>query len=243
MNELHLFAGDGGGVLAGKLRGASCVCLVEIEKPCRDVLLQRMRDGIIDRCPIWDDVQTFDGNPWRGIVQKVCGGFPCQDLSIANPNGQGLDGSRSGLWHDMWRIIGEIQPDYVEVENSWRLVSGGLGGMLTQFAESGYDARWATMGGHDTGSCTDGKRVWIHLTKTNCERRQEVQGIQTFKPCSTASPKRQFERAISATWDEEADTRVRRNPDALARGMERLKAIGNGQDPFLAALAWNTLKQ
>jgi DNA (cytosine-5)-methyltransferase 1 len=143
----------------------------------------------------------------------------------------------------MWRIIGEIQPDEIEVENSWRLVSRGLGGIITQLTQSGYSIRWATMGGFDTGSCTDGKRVWIYATKTNSKRWQEIQGIQTQELNPSPSPKRQFNGAISATWDEETDTRVRRDPHALAAGMERLKAIGNGQDPILAATAFQLLKE
>ncbi len=93
MNELHLFAGAGGGILGGILLGHTCVCAVEIEPYCRKVLLQRQRDGILPKFPIWDDVRTFDGKPWRGKVDVVCGGFPCQDISIA---GGGHDYQENG---------------------------------------------------------------------------------------------------------------------------------------------------
>ena len=83
MREMHLFAGAGGGILGGILLGHTCVCAVEIESYCRAVLLQRQRDGILPKFPIWDDVRTFDGKPWRGLVDCVCGGFPCQDISTA----------------------------------------------------------------------------------------------------------------------------------------------------------------
>ena len=76
MRELHLFAGAGGGILGGMLLGHTTVCAVEIEPYCRNVLLQRQRDGILPKFPIWDDVCTFDGNPWRGKVDVVCGVFP-----------------------------------------------------------------------------------------------------------------------------------------------------------------------
>ena len=88
MNELHLFAGAGGGILGGILLGHTTVCAVEIEPYCRKVLHQRQRDGILPKFPIWDDVCTFDGTPWRGKVDVVCGGFPCQDISSA---GGGLE--------------------------------------------------------------------------------------------------------------------------------------------------------
>lgn len=81
MRELALFAGAGGGILGGKMLGWRTVCAVEIEKYPRSVLLQRQKDGILDKFPIWDDVRTFDGRPWRGKVDVISGGFPCQDIS------------------------------------------------------------------------------------------------------------------------------------------------------------------
>src|ERR1035441_2476777 len=112
VNELHLFAGAGGGILGGILLRHTCVCAVEIEPYCREVLLQRQRDGILPKFPIWDDVKTFDGKPWQGLVDVVCGGFPCQDISTAGgPNRKGLEGARSGLWSEMARVVCEIRPD------------------------------------------------------------------------------------------------------------------------------------
>jgi DNA (cytosine-5)-methyltransferase 1 len=117
MNELALFAGAGGGILGGKLLGWRTKCAVEIDPYARKVLLARQRDGILEPFPIWDDVCTFDGTPWRGKVDVVCGGFPCQDISAAG-KGAGITGERSGLWGEMARIIGEIRPKYAFVENS-----------------------------------------------------------------------------------------------------------------------------
>tara|TARA_R110000824_G_scaffold53453_1_gene147998 strand:- start:377 stop:1234 length:858 start_codon:yes stop_codon:yes gene_type:complete len=243
VNELHLFAGAGGGILGGQLLGHTTVCAVEIEEYPRQVLLQRQRDGLLPKFPIWDDVCTFDGTPWKGTVDVVCGGFPCQDLSIANPRGKGLEGSRSGLWSEMRRVIDEVQPEIVFVENSGRLISRGIGRVISDLSEIGYMGRYTLLGGHETGSCSDGKRVWIYATKANSKRREEVQAVQAFKSSSPSSSQRQFSRAIGATWDEKTDSRMRRDPNAMARGLERLKSIGNGQDPVLAATAWNILSQ
>ena len=98
MNELALFAGAGGGILGGKLLGWRTVCAVELDAYCRRVLLARQRDGCLSRFPIWDDVQTFDGKPWRGSVDVVSGGFPCTDISVAKQKAQGIEGEASGLW-------------------------------------------------------------------------------------------------------------------------------------------------
>lgn len=160
MRELHLFAGAGGGILGGMLLGHTCVCAVELEPYCRDVLLQRQRDGILPRFPIWDDVRTFDGKPWRGLVDIVCGGFPCQDISAAG-KGAGIDGSRSGLWSEMARIIGEVQPRYALVENSPMLTVRGLGVVLGDLAAMGYDARWGVVSAANAGAPHKRERIWI----------------------------------------------------------------------------------
>ena len=89
MNELALFAGAGGGILGGHLLGWRTVCAVEWEPYPASVLVARQNDKILPPFPIWDDVQTFDGKPWRGIVDVVSGGFPCQDISSAG-GGQAL---------------------------------------------------------------------------------------------------------------------------------------------------------
>lgn len=160
MNELHLFAGAGGGILGGLLLGHRPVCAVEIEPYCREVLLQRQRDGILPWFPIWDDVRTFDGKPWRGIAGVVCGGFPCQDISAAG-NGKGLDGARSGLWFEMARIVDEIRPAYVFVENSPMLLVRGFERVLGDLASLGYDAKWGVLGAGDIGGNHGRRRIWI----------------------------------------------------------------------------------
>jgi hypothetical protein len=97
MNELALFAGAGGGLLGSSLLGWTTVGAVEIEKYPRDVLLQRQRDGLLDDFPVWDDVCTFDGKPWRGAVDVLSGGFPCQDISAAGSTSVRItDGTECG---------------------------------------------------------------------------------------------------------------------------------------------------
>lgn len=160
MNELALFAGAGGGILGGMLHGWRTVAAVEIEDYPRRVLLQRQADGILPRFPIWDDVRTFDGKQWRGKVNVVSGGFPCQDISAAG-KGAGIEGERSGLWSEFARIIGEVRPRYVLVENSPMLVGRGLTRVLGDLAEMGYDARWGIIGAHHAGAPHKRDRIWI----------------------------------------------------------------------------------
>ena len=160
MNELALFAGAGGGILAGHLLGWRTVCAVEWEQYPASVLCARQNDGLLPPFPVWDDVQTFDGKPWRGIVDVVSGGFPCQDISAAG-KGAGIDGERSGMWGEMARIIHEVRPRYAFVENSPMLTSRGLGRVLGDLASMGFDARWGVLGAVDVGANHKRDRIWI----------------------------------------------------------------------------------
>jgi len=160
MNELALFAGAGGGILGGHLLGWRTVCAVEFNSYAASVLCARQNDGILPPFPIWDDVRTFDGHQWRGRVDVVSGGFPCQDISIAG-GGAGLSGERSGLWVEMARIIGEVRPSFVFVENSPMLTHRGLGTVLGDLAEMGFDAKWGVVSAADTGAPHLRERIWI----------------------------------------------------------------------------------
>lgn len=86
MNELALFSGAGGGILGTRLLGFRPVCAVEIEPDCREVLLRRQDEGHLAPFPIWDDVRTFYGKPWRGRVEVLSAGFPCTPWSAAGKN-------------------------------------------------------------------------------------------------------------------------------------------------------------
>jgi DNA (cytosine-5)-methyltransferase 1 len=300
MNELHLFAGAGGGILGGMLCGHTTVCAVEIEPYCRKVLLQRQRDGILPKFPIWDDVQTFDGKPWKGHVDVVCGGFPCQDISSAG-KGAGIEGSRSSMWKHMARIIGEVRPRYAFVENSPMLVGRGLSTVLADLAEMGYDAKWGIVGAHHVSAPHKRDRIWIlaytnmHSDKREIDRimgekereareneslhssswnaigasehewEHSVHGLEqvTKESCGDVAnsdlSQRQRTRqscginqehtnalSFGSWWRQDPaetpESNVGRMAHGVAARVDRLKAIGNGQVPAVAQIAWNTLK-
>jgi DNA (cytosine-5)-methyltransferase 1 len=160
VNELALFAGAGGGILGGQLLGWRTVCAVEYDPYAAGVLLARQNDGLLPPFPIWDDVRTFDGRPWRGRVDVVSGGFPCQDISAAG-KGAGIDGERSGLLVQMARIIGEVRPRFAFVENSPMLTSRGLGVVLGDLAALGFRCSWGVLGAADVGAPHLRERIWI----------------------------------------------------------------------------------
>lgn len=176
LNELALFAGAGGGILAGKLLGWRTVAAVEWEPYAASVLVARQNDGLLPPFPIWDDVQTFDGRPFRGRIDVVSGGFPCQDISVAG-KGAGIDGERSGMWRHMARIVGEVRPRFVFVENSPALVTRGLGTVLSDLAALGYDCKWTVLGAADVGAPHQRDRFWL-VAHSDSLRELQPQGCQ-----------------------------------------------------------------
>ena len=163
LRTLHLFAGGGGGIYADLLLGHRPVCAVEINADCQRVMADRQAAGVFPWFPIFDDVQTFDGKPWAGVVDAVCGGFPCTDISAAG-KGAGIDGEKSGLWKEMARVIGEIRPRHVFVENSPMLVVRGLGRVLGDLSSMGYDAAWGIVSAAEVGAAQLRERCWILAT-------------------------------------------------------------------------------
>jgi len=245
MNELALFAGAGGGILGGHLLGWRTVCAVEWEAYPASVLVARQNDKILSPFPIWDDVQTFDGKPWRGIVDVVSGGFPCQDISAAG-KGDGIDGERSGMWREMARIIGEVMPKYVFVENSPMLTIRGLGTVLRDLATMGYDAEWCVLGAANVGANHKRDRIWIvgkrQMVNTRCQHGEKrLSKSELIKNTKTSNYCKRFSQI--SLWDKKIESTVVRMVDGMASRVDRLKAIGNGQVPLVAETAWNILKE
>jgi len=238
MNELALFAGAGGGILGGKLLGWRTVCAVEWDSYAASVLVARQNDGILESFPVWDDVRTFDGKPWQGLVDVVSGGFPCQDISAAG-KGAGIEGERSGMWQYMARIVGEVRPRYVFVENSPMLTVRGLGRVLGDLSALGYDAQWGVMGACHAGAPHKRERIWIlaHAADGGLQghvKRQQVPATQR--------PILNLGEWGSHLWNDLPSPRFLRRLNGVAHGVERIKRTGNGQVPAVAALAWETLK-
>ncbi len=241
MNELALFAGAGGGLLGAKLLGWRTVCAVEVDAGARRILLARQRDGCLPPFPIWDDVRTFDGRPWRGYVDVVSGGFPCTDIAICKPRPAGIAGRASGLWSEMARVIGEVRPRFALVENSPMLVGRGLTRVLGDLAALGFDARWGCLGGHHVGGIAHGARLWIVAYEADGEQREGLELHADFEPGEEGSWRRQFDGAVGAMLRQDDYSRLKRNAHAVASGMDRLRCIGNGQVPAVVRLAWNLL--
>ena len=157
LNGLGLFAGIGGLELGLERSGVcSPVAFVEKDEYCQKVLVKRFPE-----VPIWDDVSTFDGRPWKGRIDIISGGFPCQDISGAG-KGAGLkEGTRSGLWFEFLRIIGEVRPCFAVIENVPLLTIRGGTRVITDLTSIGYNSEWIIISASSMGAPHLRKRIFI----------------------------------------------------------------------------------
>ena len=222
MNELALFAGAGGGILGGKLLGWRTVCAVEWEPYAASVLAARQNDGLLPPFPIWDDVQTFDGKPWKGIVDVVSGGFPCQAYSTAAAGRNTAD----DLWPEMRRIVADVAPRYIFAENVSRVA-------IDQAADDcesmGYKTRAISLSASDMGADHIRERYWLLAYADNDGELLRSVNAET----------RWMQELGEGVWKDYPESL--RMDDGVAARMDRLKAIGNGQVPAVAATAFALL--
>lgn len=189
MKVLDLFSGIGGFSLGLERAGFETVAFCEIDKACHGVLKKHW-----PKVPIVDDVSKLDGYTLQqtlGRIDVICGGFPCQDISVAGKKKGLIDESgnatRSGLWFQYKRIIGEIQPRYVIIENVANLRSNGLVTVLQDLWSLGYDAEWHIISARSVGACHLRERIWIiaYPNSTGLESSRAKQFSTRTKRCSS----------------------------------------------------------
>lgn len=259
MRDLSLFAGAGGGILAGEILGWNTTHAVEIDPFARKVLALRWPD-----LQISEDVREFNGKALRGQFDVVSGGFPCQDISSAGKR-LGINGPKSGLWFHFARIIEETEPPFAFVENSPRLRTNGLDRILRDLASLGFDAEWSDLSAQALGAAHRRNRMWILATHPQriqlWEQQRRIGGTYgplaslSRIPCTIGDPSndhsmRELQQGRSTPhkrgwpghpywWASEPP--VARVVHGLANRSHRLKCLGNGQVPVVAALAFVTL--
>lgn len=174
IHSISLFSGIGGLDLGVELAtGSRVVCYVEREAFAASILAARMRDGAIAPAPIWSDVATFDARAWRGRVDLVTGGFPCQDISVAG-RGLGLDGERSGLWSEQLRVFRDSGARWLFVENVAALLVRGLDRVLADLAALGCDAEWTTLRASDVGAPHRRERLFLLARRVSDPERDAI---------------------------------------------------------------------
>ena len=164
-----LFSGIGGIDLGLERAGMTCAWQVEIDPWCRQVLTKHWPN--VRR---YEDVSAVGGDTLEP-VDVIAGGFPCQDVSVAGQRAGIQDGTRSGRWSEFHRIICELRPRYVFVENVPGLLTNGMGRVLGDLADIGYDAEWEVLSAADVGAPHLRKRVFIvaHTQIVQCNGRND----------------------------------------------------------------------
>lgn len=194
MKILDLFSGIGGFSLGLERAGMRTIAFCEADSMCRRVLRKHWPD-----VPIFEDVKTLTAKDLNETVDVICGGFPCQDISLAG-KGAGLAGERSGLWYEYHRLIEEIRPRYVIIENVAALRSRGLDEVLRCLDALGYDAEWHCIPAKAVGAPHQRDRIWVvaypHLYDGRYWSCAKSQSKKTRLELGRSS-ERQFEQTTS----------------------------------------------
>lgn len=222
MNELHLFAGAGGGILAGQLLGHRCIGAVEVDPYCQRVLFARQCDGSLPEFPVFGDIKRFDARPFRGRADIVAGGFPCQVNSGAS-RGRSV---AEDLWPQFLRVVADAAPWIVFAENVTRKAIDAAADDLESL---GYAVRCMALSAADVGADHIRQRYWL-LAHADAHGELRVPINAEVAELSRVRP-----RVWQAGPDES------RMVDGLAARMERLESTGNGQVPIVAATAFRIL--
>jgi DNA (cytosine-5)-methyltransferase 1 len=253
---LDTFSGIGGFSYAAKhiVGGFETVGFVEREPYCQRILGKHWPN-----VPIYDDITTFNPQPHSADV--ICGGFPCQDISTAGKQAGIKEGTRSGLFYELMRVIRLVQPRYVVLENVAAITSNGMDAVLGTLAEAGFDAEWACIPASAVGACHQRDRWWLvayapHLLSNGQQaghagefgvRAVFKSGDSGAKGDTAYASSQRLERQKPAwrfaarqlcpDWGGYLSKPVLcRGDDGLSNRVDRLKALGNAVVPQVAAI-------
>jgi len=240
LHGLDLFSGIGG-ITLGLSRWVRPIAYCEIEAFCEAVLIDRMADGKLPRAPIWDDVKTLDGKPFKGFVDIITAGFPCQDISVANADANGLAGERSGLVTEVYRLADEIEPAFIFFENVPAIRTRGLSSVVKKLASLGYDSRWCMLSAFDCGAPHQRTR-WFLLANRNSQGLEiglSEQGDTRTELKAAIGSRSGQGSAFRRKWSTESS--VLRISHGIAHRAHRIKAIGGGVVPLQVETAFKLL--
>ena len=249
LTHVSLFTGYAGFDLALKLTGIEhrTILYVEIEKYCQEIIRQRIRDGFLDDAPIWSDVRTLDGRLFVGKVDILTAGFPCQPHSVAGSRKGSAD--ERNLWPDTFRLISEMGPKCVILENVPGILTNGYAGtVIGELSEIGYDCEWRVVGAYEVNAPHTRERLWIIASYSSPQRRnyritanrRNAISDNTFwiaaKDCRNwARWQRWLKQNVSDGHWCKNEAVFCGMDDGTPEWMESIEAIGNGIVPAVAA--------
>jgi DNA (cytosine-5)-methyltransferase 1 len=257
MNGLDLFSGIGGLTMALS-PWVVPVAYCENDRFAQGVILSRIFDMSLPDAPIWDDVRTLKGGSLSAEIDILYGGFPCQDISVAG-HGIGLEGKRSGLYWELYRLVQETNPSFVFLENVPAIRTRGLEIVVQSLTELGYDCRWTIVSAAEVGAQHERKR-WFLLAHAHAKRpfldqdSLEISNSDSkalwLKPWRRIGKSRKLSQINSqngdgwfAAWTSQGafKPRVSRAGNGIPFAVDRDKALGNAVVPVQAREAFKRL--
>lgn len=225
MKHASLFSGIGGFDLAAQWMGWENVFQVEIDKFCQKVLEKNFPN--VTR---YGDIKEFDGTKYRGAIDILSGGFPCQPFSIAGSR-RGIQDDRY-LWPEMFRVIGEIKPQYVIGENvseSWKLVEQ----ICNDLEKEGYQVEPINITACAVGADHIRQRYWF-LAYTYAPRDKDRLPVRTKE--KQPSPRNVFEDEVqySIDYKNELESMFCGAYNGIPKRLDRIGSLGNAIVPQVA---------
>lgn len=227
-----LFSGVEGFGLGAALAGIKTEWSCEFEKYQTKVI----KKNLGNEHTVYGDIRTLENPPFVNIIS---GGFPCQDISAAG-KGAGIKGSRSGLWGHMHRIIGEVRPDYVIIENSPLLRKRGFEYVLHGLSEIGYDAQWQCLQGTFLGLQQRRERIYIiAYPEGKFGERESTKSVfrEPYLPWELGG--------VYPGWGDRRglpEPRTFRSTNGIPDLMDRNKCVGNAVQPLMAQYLFECIK-
>ena len=239
LNGLDLFSGIAGNTL-GLNEWINTVAYCEADLYAQSVLLSRMSEGKLSKRPIWDDITTLTKEQINVPVDIIVAGFPCQDISVAG-HGAGIEnGERSGLFYQIVRLVNELQPSFIFLENVPAIRTRGLDIVLQQLTEAGYDAKWTMLSASSVGTVHKRER-WFLLAYNRKER-----GNGKFQEKIQREPLLQGSKNVGSFENEIRrpdlfEPKLCRNLHDVPFTVDRLARVGNSVVPEQAKKAFKIL--
>ena len=199
---LDTFAGIGGfSYAATKLVGGyRTTQFIEIDPFCQKILKKHF-----PFTPIHDDIRTFTAIP--GQYDVICGGFPCQSISVAGNRAGITEESRSGIFYELMRVIRMVRPRFVVLENVAAILNNGLDIVLGELSQAGYDAEWSVISASSLGACHRRSRWWcVAYTNDYGSPTSSISGLDD--QANNNSSKRSNQVAQSTRSIESTDSQV-----------------------------------
>lgn len=239
MNVLSLCSGIGGLDLGIRLAcpTARTICYVEREIAVAALLVARMADEGLDEAPVWSDLTTFDGTEWRGLVDCVCAGYPCQPFSVSGLRG-GADDPRH-LWPHVARTIRECSPSLVLIENVPGHLSLGFQSVCEELAGMGYRIAAGVFSAVEVGASHERCRLYALAHRDH--EGLEGDGFRSGFPEPQHPEPASGSEDCGRVWNGVPESSLDRVADGVPDRVDRVRALGNGVVPLVAAHALRTL--